>query len=1192
MFKEFFLLEIKTAFKRPMIYIFTFFIVLLSFGAVASDNVQIGGSIGNIYKNAPFAITQFVTTFTLMGIFFAVAFFNNAALRDHSNNFKEILFSAPIHKGGYFFGRFLGALVLSTVPILGIYIGVLLGALIAPAVGWLEPDRIGPFYLETFINNYFLFILPNMFLAGSILYALATKFKNTVISFVGALVLLIAYGLSGTLLSDVDNETLGGLLDSFGLRAYTVYSRYFTPFEKNTLSPAFEGILLWNRLIWIGVGFIVLLLSYLNFSFKEKSKKQKKRAVKEEVSTAKIETITVSPQFGANSNWQHFISFLKISFLNIIKSIVFKVIILFATILLVVDMVSGFEYFGLQAYPITYKVVELIDDSSSLFVIIILIFFSGELVWRDRLSHIHEVINATPHHSLSSFFAKVLTLLGVVSSLYFFFGVLGIFYQLVLGFTNIEFGLYLSTFFIDILPGYLFYSIFFIFIQVMVNHRYQGYFVTILFVFVWSIILSVMDVQSNMLGFGGAPSIQYSDMNGYGPGLLGNIWFNVYWLLFAAILALVAALFWVRSSGGGFKNRLKVAKVNFNGKLKPVFLAVVVLWVASAAYVYYNSQVLNTYQTSDETEWLQVRYEQKYKKYQDLALPSVTDVVYHVDIFPNERDIKVKAEIKLKNKTNQVIDSIHYNLNEDWEVDIQLPNSELVMQDDSLDYRIYALKKPMQPGDEMDMVILSNYETKGFENTRGNTSIIQNGTFINNRSILPGMGYQEGFELSDKNDRKKYDLPSKDRMPELDSANKELRMVNYLTDGRADWVNIETFISTSAEQIAIAPGKLVKEWQEEGRNYYHYKIDQASQLFCSFISADYEVAKRVWNGISLEVYYDEKHDYNIDMMLDAIQKSLEYYTENFGPYYHQQARIIEFPRYATFAQAFPGTMPYSEAFGFIIDMEDSTKNNVVNAVIAHEMAHQWWAHQVIGAKMQGGTMLSESFSEYSSLMVMKQEKDDLGMKEFLKYDFNRYLRGRGRESDKELPLAQVENQAYLHYGKGSLILYALQDYIGEDKVNQALRDFLEEYRYAEPPYPTSLDFLRHLEPQVPDSLHYLIEDWFKQITLYDFRLKEATYEEKEGKYWVELTLENKKLRADTIGNETEAALNDWVDIALFEDRDAEKPLLMKRMKLKSGEQTLTFTVDSKPVKAAIDPKRLLIERVYKDNYKVVEEKEL
>jgi len=1190
MFKEFFSLEIKSALSRPMVYIFFFIIALMSFLAVVSDSVIIGGSIGNINKNAPYVITQFVSVFSFLGILFIVAFFNNAALRDHNNQFQEILFSTPIKKSAYFFGRFLGALVLSTLPLLGVYFGIILGSWIGPAAGWIDASRIGPFYAATFINNYFLFILPNMFFGGAIIYALATRFKSTVVSFVGALGLIIAYGVSGTLLSDVDNETLGGLLDSFGLRAYSVYSRYFTPIEKNTLSPSFSGILLWNRLIWLGFGLIVLLISYFTFSFKQKKSSKKKKESNDESVALAIANPNTEASFGKGLGLAQFISFFKISFLNIAKSMVFRVIFLFALILLVVEMIGGYEYFGLQSYPVTYIVIDMITDSSGLFMIIILVFFSGELVWQDRASKINEVINASPHRSIISLLAKSASLLAIVSFIFLFFSIIGILYQLILGFPKIEVGLYLSSFVLDLLPGYLFFSLFFIFLQVVTNHKYQGYFLTILLVFVWEILLNVLHIESNMIDLGGNPSIMYSDMNGFGPGLLGNLWFNAYWLLFAILLTLIAALFWVRSTGGSIKDRFKVAKLNLTGPMKVALSLTLILWIATGSYVYYNSQILNPYKTEKENEIIAARYEKRYKKYQKAPLPKVSEVVYHVDIYPHKRDVEVLAEIKMYNDNEVPIDSIHYNLDQDWEVDIRIPNSELVHNDDSMGYRIYQLNQALQPGDSMEIEIQTAYKRTGFANGRGNTSIIKNGTFINNLSILPNLGYFDGAEISDKNDRKKYNLPPKDRMPELDTTNKKLLSVNYLSDGRADWVKIETFISTSSDQLAVAPGTLVKEWEENGRNHYHYKIPQASQLFCSFVSADYEVARRNWNGISLEVYYDEKHDYNIEMMLDAIQSSLEYYTENFGPYYHKEARIIEFPRYATFAQAFPGTMPYSEAFGFITDLRDSTENNVIDAVIAHEMAHQWWAHQEVGANMQGGTMLTESFSEYSSLMVMKQKKDDMAMKEFLKYDFRRYLRGRGVEVEKELPLYQVENQSYIHYGKGSLILYALQDYIGEDKVNNALRNFLEEFKYADPPYPSSLDFIKHLEKEVPDSLDYLIEDWFKQITLYDLRLEDAQYSELEnGKYKVNLQLVNRKMYADTLGNETETPLNDWVDIGIFSDSDAEEIILIKRVKLSSGEQELSFEIDEKPAKAAIDPKRLLIERVYKDNYESVKE---
>jgi aminopeptidase N len=323
------------------------------------------------------------------------------------------------------------------------------------------------------------------------------------------------------------------------------------------------------------------------------------------------------------------------------------------------------------------------------------------------------------------------------------------------------------------------------------------------------------------------------------------------------------------------------------------------------------------------------------------------------------------------------------------------------------------------------------------------------------------------------------------------------------------------------------------------------------------------------------------------MMLDAVERSLKYYTENFGPYYHKQCRIVEFPRYASFAQAFPGTMPYSEAIGFIINLEDEEENNVVDAVIAHEMAHQWWAHQVIGANMQGSTLMSESFSEYSSLMTMKGiSKTPMKMREFLKYDHDRYLRGRSREVDNELPLYKVENQGHIHYGKGSVILYALQDYIGEEKVNEAMQEFLNEYKYKEPPYPTSLDFLKYLEPKVPDSLNYLIQDWFKDITLYDNRLKEASYKKLDnGKYEVSMNIESYKIKADSIGSETKVDINDWIDIGVFSDSEEKKLLFEKRIKINKPTMSFNFIVDSIPKKAAIDPRHLLIDRVYEDNIK-------
>ncbi|MCC1483840.1 ABC transporter permease/M1 family aminopeptidase [Winogradskyella immobilis] len=1187
MFKTFFLSELIYTLKQPVVYIFIFIFALLEFFATVSDNVQVGGAIGNVYRNSPYTLTQHITIFCIFSLIMAVTFFNNAALRDHNNEFNEILFTTPLSKPGFFFGRFFGALLVSTLPLLGVFIGMLLGTSMNSIFGWLDPNRFGPFYIEAYINNYLLFILPNMFLAGAVIYAMANKWKSTIISFVGGLVIIVAYIVSTTLVSDIDNETIAGLSDIFGMNTYNIETKYFTPVEKNTISPSFSGLLLQNRLIWSVLGVIILLLSYFSFSFKQKNKKVKKQ----KESHSKNETIfdlpKLNPSFTGNTSWVQFKSFFYTNFLSIIKSVTFKILFLFCVIILVADLSGGFEYFGLQSYPLTYRLIDSIEGSTKIFLVIIAVFFSGELIWRDRDSKINEVIDASAHTSFISMAAKTLSLISTVVILNLFFIVIGVIYQLLNGYTRIELDVYLLDFLYVNLPLFITFSGVTILIQVLSSNKYIGYFIAILILFVLEIVLSILDISSNMLNLANGPFLQYSDMDRFGPGLKAALWFNLYWILFTLLGLLVAGALWNRGSKSSLIARVKAARKEIPKSYRGVIAVATIAWLGVSGYVYYNTQILNPYRSGDTNEQLAVDYENKYGKYRDVISPKVTDAKYYIDIFPAERNMNVKADIELTNASDKPIDSLHFYTIDDWDSSFDIPNSKVVYTDETYLYKIYKLSPPLQPGEKMVMKIDNKYITKGFSNGRGNTNIINNGTFFNNGQLLPTMGYNDGYEISDKNTRRKHDLPPKERMPKLTEEVGELHMANYLSDGQSDFINVETIISTSKDQTAIAPGTLTKQWEENNRNYYHYKTDTPSLNFYSFMSADFEIAKRKWNGIDMEIYYDEKHDVNIDMMLDAVQRSLEYYTENFGPYYHKQARIIEFPRYATFAQAFPGTMPYSEAFGFVINLEDETDNNVIDAVIAHEMGHQWWAHQVIGANMQGGTMTSESFSEYSSLMTLKSISDNpMKMREFLKYDHDRYLRGRSGEREKELPLYKVENQGYIHYGKGSVILYALQDYIGEDSLNVAMKSFLEEYRYRNTPYPSSLDFLRHLEPRVPDSLKYLVNDWFKEITLYDNRLKEANYKMLDnGKYEVTLEIESSKIKSDSLGNETKTAINDWIDVGFFMDDDEKELYQQKRMKFNKEKSSITVQLDKLPVKAAIDPRHLLIDRVYDDNIK-------
>ncbi len=463
---------------------------------------------------------------------------------------------------------------------------------------------------------------------------------------------------------------------------------------------------------------------------------------------------------------------------------------------------------------------------------------------------------------------------------------------------------------------------------------------------------------------------------------------------------------------------------------------------------------------------------------------------------------------------------------------------------------------------------------------------------------MPVIGYTESFELSDKEDRADNSLPAKARAQKL-HANCSASCGNSYISNDSDWVNVSTTISTANDQIAIAPGSLVKEWEENGRRYFDYKLKKPVLNFYSFISGRYETAKEVWTSpegqkVNLEVYYHKGHEYNVDKMLASLRHSLEYNSKHFLPYPHEEARIIEFPRYASFAQAFPGTMPYSESIGFIANLNEEDAIDMVYYVVAHEVAHQWWAHQVIGADVQGSVMLSETFSQYAALMVMKEKYGDDKMKQFLRYEMDRYLRGRTREQEKELPLMYNENQSYIYYQKGSVVMYALQDFIGEETLNQALKNYAEAVAYQEPPYTTSLQFMNYLEEIVPDSLQYLVNDMFKDIILYSNKTNNGTYKALDnGQYEVTIDVSVEKFKADTLGRETLIPHNDYIDIGVYSEERNEgerygRPIKVERHKIAAKDTSFTLIVDELPHEAGIDPNYLLVDRFPEDNVKTLD----
>lgn len=217
------------------------------------------------------------------------------------------------------------------------------------------------------------------------------------------------------------------------------------------------------------------------------------------------------------------------------------------------------------------------------------------------------------------------------------------------------------------------------------------------------------------------------------------------------------------------------------------------------------------------------------------------------------------------------------------------------------------------------------------------------------------------------------------------------------------------------------------------------------------------------------------------------------------------------------------------------------------------------------------------------------------MGKFLKYELDRYLGSRSGESKFEKTLLDNDTQQYVWYRKGGLIMYALQDYIGEDNLNAGFAAMVDSFGLKEePPFATTTDWYGFMKDRTPDSLQYFLRESFEEITLYENRALEAIYNttpDANGKYKVTLKVDTRKITYNgdltEKGRPTERSL---IEIGVFakdgknEQGLVEKqPIYLKKRWLIPGEHTIDIYVDEVPVKAGIDPYNKLIDRVSDDN---------
>jgi len=1082
----------------------------------------------------------------------------------------------------------LGSYTAMLLAFAGAPIGMLIGALISPT----DPQLFGLINVMHYLTVYMLFVIPSMLTFSAIIFSVAVLSKRIIYTYITAFGLWVIYAVG----SEID--FIKPLFDPFMFQTFEEKTKYWTAIERNTQLMKFEGDILINRFIWLSVSAIIFTLAYRLFSFQTLQKKtmQKKISLSKPVDESHIQSFTglnSTPARTGNSIYKQFVFSTGFEIRAVFTSWPFIILTLLSCLLLFFKLLESDMMYGLNAYPITRLMILDIEEILSMALVGILIFYGAEIVWRERNHRFNEILDATPNPNWIFVMSKIIALCFIMATIVAFGIAIAVSIQVFQGYKDFEMSLYLERGFFYFIMPYLFLSVMTVFLQVVAKSRTIGFGLFVLYL-IYVVASLKFGFEHPLFRFAlGGIAAPLTDMNGSGRFLTAGYWMIIYWAAIAGLLVVLSYLLWNRGTLQPLRLRLRALRDLRTGRIAVPTIALLVMLSGSASYIIYNTNIINKYRTADDIEQISLAYEQQYRQFENLPMPRITDVNLDVDIYPKLRRVEARVSHILQNKTDQEIKTIHVIFPIDTQIPwVELQGAEQASVNVDLGYYIFDLPTPMQPSEKRQLKFESIIQHQGFLHARNDVRLVRNGSVIRNNQLTPTIGFNTGLLIRNKNTRREYGLPPLSRLPKLSDTNN--RGNNYVRQD-SDFINFETTVSTVASQTAISPGYLVKQWVDGDRRYFNYKSKSPIMNFYSYLSAEYQVRRDKWQDIDIELFYHAPHTHNIERMVAGVKDSLSYYSKAFSPYQFKQLRILEFPAYRNFARAYPGTIAYSEGLGFIADVSDPDDIDMPYYVTAHEVAHQWWAHQVMAANVQGGTMLVETLAQYSALLVMEKKYGKHQVRKFLKFELDSYLSGRAKDSVGERPLFKVENQPYIHYRKGALVMYALKDYIGEDAVNRALRKLVENHAFKSVPYAISTDLIGYIKDEASSKYHNLIEDLFKKITLFDLKLINATVTRiNDGLFEVSVEVEAAQYYQDEVGNQEQVAINIPVDIGLFfkspadSGYDQNDVIKMEKYSITESRKTFSFIVDRKPTVVGIDPYHKLIDRNTEDNLFIIE----
>lgn len=1136
----------------------------------------------SVHVNSPYAAVLATGLMSLPAVFVLTLFCTGAVQRDAEHRMAEIVFGTSVGKTRYLLGRFAGALLLSAA----VLVMATLGMLLAPLLVVVEPERLGRTDVWAYLWALGVVGLPNLVFAGAVLFAVAALTRSALAGYVAGVFVYALYFLCALL---TDSPLLAGaapssaaamaraaLLDPFGLAAFAEQTRHWTPETRNTRLVALEGRFLLNRALWLAVSAAILALVHRRFALRVGT--TAKRAPAAETADVPASAPAYRPVAvgGPDAQRRALASAVRVQLGYVLRSRPFLALMVLWVVAAWANMAgSEAAEYGTRLLPTTGILLDVARPLLSELGAVVLVYFAAELAWRDRSVRLAEIVDATPTAGAVFYLSRLAAL--ALTAAVMTAATLGVVvaFQAARGYPPGDPGLHLGFAFTAGLPLVLF-AVAALLAQALSPNRYVGMGAALL---VAAVMLrgDALGLEHPLARFAFAPRGPHSDMVPGGQVAASARAFLLYWTAFAGILAFATAGLWRRGTPAPLRARLAAVPRRLGRRGTLGAAACLLLCLGLGAWTFRDANVLNRWETRRGALAWRASYERAYRRIAAAPQPAVAAIRADVELFPEERRLRVAAALRLENRTGRPIDTVWVAVRRDLDsVRVSLAGADAVVRDARFGMHGFRMRRPLAPGASAELSYRAAVAQRGVRASDFDLSVVENGSFVSHGRALPSLGYRAGHEIADPAERRRQGLPPARPREEAGAAESP--------DDAADgWATMETTVSTSADQVAVAPGELRGEWRRGGRRYFRYVLDRPALAQLGWVSARYAVRRRTHRGVAVEVYHHPEHGRNVDRMLRAAAVSLDVFGRAWGPYPRTTLRIVEVPPYWGFgAFALPGMVLYSENRGFLTDASDSTALDLVARRVAHEVGHQWWPHRVSPGVGPGATLVVETLAKYAEQAAVRELHGDEQVGRMLEHDLERYLRGRAEDREPEPPLARVTHQQHLYYGKGAVVMAGLRDLLGEAALDRALRRFVREHAHPAPA-PSAADLVAAIEAEAAPEQRALVDQWLRRVVLYDLAVGSASYRPlPDGRR--RLTARVRAAKSERRGGrDFPLAMDEVLDVAVYAAGPAAMPLYQGRHRFRGGVAEIDVVVAGIPGTVAVDPRVLRVETERADN---------